>query len=117
MNPWLFILINVIIISAFLIGLSFFAAFVISGAARRNSKKKMDSSVCALKKMLPGKNCGACGCESCEAYAYAVFLGSKDSDKCIHGAEDLPQQMDALVQKFLKDMEDDTPQKKKEKRW
>jgi electron transport complex protein RnfB len=117
MNPWLFILINVIAISAFLIGLSFYAALVISSAARRNSRKKMDANVRALKKMLPGKNCGACGCESCEAYANAVFLGSMDSDKCIHGAEGLPQRMDAQVQKFLKDMEDNTPKQEKEKYW
>ena len=113
MNPWLFILINVICISAFLIGLSFFAALMISGAARRNSKKIMDANVRALKKMLPGKNCGACGCETCEEYAQAVFLGSKDPDKCIHGSEDLPARMNAQVQKFLKDLEDNTPKKKK----
>jgi Na+-translocating ferredoxin:NAD+ oxidoreductase RNF subunit RnfB len=114
MNPWEFILITVVCIVVFIVILAFLGSAMIGRAARKHSEKKMDANIRALEKMLPGKNCGACGCETCEEYAKAVFICSMDPDKCVHGAEDLPQRMEAQVRLFLKDLEDNTPKKEED---
>lgn len=116
MSPWVFIFITVVCIAAFLILLTLLSSVMIGRAARKHSEKAMDANIRALEKMLPGKNCGACGCETCAEYAKEVFICSMDADKCVHGSENLPQRMNAQVEKFLKEMEDNTPQKE-EKIW
>lgn len=118
MSPWTFVLIMVVCIAAFIILMTLMSSAMIGRAARKHSEKMMDANIRALEKMLPGKNCGACGCETCAEYAKAVFICSMDPDKCVHGSEDLPRRMEMQVKKFLKDLEDNTPKKdEKEKVW
>ena len=117
MSPWVFILIMAVCIAVFIILMALLASAMIGRAARKHSEKAMDANIRALIKMLPGKNCGACGCETCAEYAKAVFICSMDPDKCVHGSEDLPQRMDAQVKKFLKNLEDNTPKREEEEIW
>lgn len=114
MSPWVFILMIAVCITVFIILMTLLSSAMIGHAARKHSKKAMDVNIRALEKMLPGKNCGACGCETCAEYAKEVFICSMDPDKCVHGSEDLPQRMEAQVKLFLKDLEDNTPKKKEE---
>lgn len=114
MSPWVFIIMIAVTIAVFIILMTLMSSAMIGHAARKHSQKAMDASVRALVKMLPGKNCGACGCKTCEEYAKEVFICSMDPDKCVHGSEDLPQLMEAQVKLFLKDLEDNTPKKKEE---
>jgi Na+-translocating ferredoxin:NAD+ oxidoreductase RNF subunit RnfB len=108
----------VVCIAAFIILMTLMSSAMIGHAARKHSEKTMDANIRALEKMLPGKNCGACGCETCVEYAKEVFICSMDPDKCVHGSDDLPQRMEAQVKKFLKDLEDNTPKKdEQEKIW
>ena len=117
MSPWVFILIMVVCITVFIILMTLLSSVMIGHAARKHSEKTMDVNIRALEKMLPGKNCGACGCETCAEYAKEVFICSMDPDKCVHGPEDLPQRMEAQVKNFLKELEDNTPKKEEEKIW
>jgi Na+-translocating ferredoxin:NAD+ oxidoreductase RNF subunit RnfB len=112
MSPWVFILMIVVCITVFIILMTLLSSAMIGRAARKHSQKAMDVNIRALEKMLPGKNCGACGCKTCAEYAKEVFICSMDPDKCVHGSEDLPQRMEAQVKLFLKDLEDNTPKKK-----
>ena len=114
MSPWVFIIMIAVTIAVFIILMTLLSSTMIGHAARKHSQKAMDASIRALEKMLPGKNCGACGCATCEEYAKEVFICSMDPDKCVHGSEDLPQRMEAQVKLFLKDLEDNTPKKKEE---
>ena len=95
MSPWVFILMIAVCITVFIILMTLLSSAMIGHAARKHSKKAMDANIRALEKMLPGKNCGACGCETCAEYAKEVFICSMDPDKCVHGSEDLPQRMEA----------------------
>lgn len=101
MPMWLFIVLNVIFFAAFFIGTAWLANMAMAWAGRRFSEKKRNAYLEKLTKMLPGKNCGACGCESCEEYAGAVFYGRADADKCPHGKEHLPENMEKVVAEFL----------------
>lgn len=114
MSPWVFILIMAVCITVFIILLTLLSSVMIGHAAHKHSEKAMDANIRALEKMLPGKNCGACGCKTCAEYAKEVFICSMDADKCVHGSEGLPQRMNAQVEKFLKEMEDNTPKKEEE---
>lgn len=117
MSPWVFILINVVCIVAFILFLTFLSSLLISRIARKHSEKTMNASIRAMERMLPGKNCGACGCETCQEYAKAIFICQMDADKCPHGRDDLPQKLNAQMEKFLKSLEDDTPKREEEQVW
>ena len=111
MNPWFFIFLLVIMIAGFLILMTLLSSVMISMAARRHSEKTRNKTVAALKKMLPGNNCGACGCETCEEYAMSIFTCNMDTDRCTRGGEDLSRRLSERMEKFLKEMEDDTRKK------
>lgn len=117
MGPWLFILILVLGITFFILLVTLLSSVMIAHAARKHSQKTMDANIKILEKMLPGENCGVCGCETCREYAKEVFICNMDADKCVCGSEDLPQRMSAQVEKFLKEMEDNAPQRTEEKIW
>ena len=45
----------------------------------------VDERVAAIKEVLPGANCGACGYTGCDGYAAAVANGEAKPDKCAPG--------------------------------
>lgn len=98
---WLFIVLNVIFFAVFFIGTAWLANMAMAWAGRRFSEKRRNEYLEKLTKMLPGKNCGECGCETCEEYAGAVFYGRADADKCPHGKESLPADMEKIVGEFI----------------
>ena len=109
MKVWGTILIFVVCITAFILLLSAFFALSVAFFARRNSEKTLNKNLKALEKMLPGKDCGECGCATCAEYANAVFTLRKDADCCTQGGEELPGKLEALMDQFNKSLEDDTP--------
>ena len=117
MSPWVFILINVVCIVALILILTFLSSVLIGRSARIHSEKMMDKNIRAMEKMLPGKNCGACGCETCQEYAKAIFICKMDADKCVHGSPDLPEKLNGQMEKFLKSLEDNTPKREEEQTW
>jgi Na+-translocating ferredoxin:NAD+ oxidoreductase RNF subunit RnfB len=109
MNVWGYILIVVVCATAFILLLSVAVNWLIVWFAGRYSGKVLDNSVKNLEKMLPGKNCGKCGCETCAEYALAVFTYRMETDRCPEGAEDLSQRMDSYMKDFQESLVDDTP--------
>lgn len=93
-----------------LIGISVAIAGRIVGD--RNEKKFCRE----LRQMLPGKNCGECGCENCDAYAKAVYYGAVSESACPYGDAELPGALLACVNRLHKQLEDPTPPKPKQER-
>ena len=109
MNPWVYVAIVAVCATAFILLLSFVFNWLIVWFAGRNSERTLTKSVKDIEKMLPGKNCGKCGCETCAQYAMAVFTYSKETDRCMEGEEGLPQRLDAYMEAFQESLVDDTP--------
>ena len=109
MNAWGYILIVSVCVTAFILLLSVVTNWLIVWFAGRYSGKILDKSVKDLEKMLPGKNCGKCGCETCSEYAMAVFTYSMETDRCSEGTEDLSQRMDSYMKDFQDSLVNDTP--------
>ena len=110
MNVWGYILIAAVCATAFIVLLSVASNLLIVWLAGKHSRKVLDKSVENIEKMLPGKNCGKCGCKTCAEYAMAVFTYSMETDRCSEGAEDLSQRMDSYMKDFQDSLVDDTPQ-------
>lgn len=109
MNAWSYILIFAVGATAFILLLSVGVNWLIVWFAGRFSEKTLDKSVKNLEKMLPGKNCGKCGCETCAEYAMEVFTYSMETDRCAEGAEDLSRRMDSYMKDFQDSLVNDTP--------
>lgn len=105
MGVWGYILLFAVGIAAFILILSLLFSLIVAWAARLHSNKTLDKSLTALEKQLPGKNCGECGCETCAAYARAVFTCRMDTDRCTMGDPELPKRLDACMAAFEKLME------------
>lgn len=113
MGVWGYILLFSVGIAAFILIMALFFNLVIAFSARRFSDKSIHKKLTELEKLLPGKDCGECGCASCAEYAQAVFALRKGTDCCTQGSSQLPQQLDAQMEQFLKMMENDTPKDKR----
>ena len=109
MNTWGYIAITAVCVTAFILLLSFGFNWLMILLAGRYSEKTLNKTVKEIEKMLPGKNCGKCGCETCAEYAMAVFTYSKETDRCAEGAEDLSRCLDAYMANFQDSLVNDTP--------
>lgn len=112
MGVWGYILLFSVGIAAFILIMALFFNLMIAFSARRFSDKSIRVNRKELERLLPGKDCGECGCASCAEYAQAVFTLRKGTDCCTQGPSQLPQQLDARMERFLKMMENDTPKDK-----
>lgn len=101
MPIWLFIVWAVAFFTVFFIGTAWLANMAMAWAGRRYSEKIQNKHLEKLHKMLPGKNCGKCGYETCQEYAGAVFYGRADEDRCPYGKESLPEDMKKVVAEFV----------------
>ncbi|MCL2855507.1 MAG: hypothetical protein FWE21_07805 [Defluviitaleaceae bacterium] len=73
---------NIILISAAVVGsLGLFFGLIISIAGIK-LKVGEDPTLTAIKALMPGANCGACGLPGCAAFAEAVFEGKVQADGC-----------------------------------
>ena len=111
MNVWGYILIVAVCATIFILLLSLVTNWLIVWFAGRSSGKVLDKSVKKLEEMLPGKNCGKCGCETCAEYAMAVFTYHMETDRCTEGAADLPRQLDSYMKDFQDSLVNETPKK------
>lgn len=57
----------------------------------------VDEKLEAVKGILPGVNCGACGFSGCEGYATALAEGLQDSAKCPVGGPETARQLSNLL--------------------
>lgn len=102
MGVWGYILLFVAGATAFILILSVFANLIVACVARRFSQKTLNSEISELERLLPGKNCGKCGCETCAEYAKAIFACRMDTDRCTEGEADLPDKLQDSMEQFQK---------------
>ena len=100
MEIWLSMLAWSFGLTVFCILLSVLANMYMAHKIAKFSVKVQEETVTKLKKQLPGKNCGECGCEDCEAYAIAVFYGQRGCEACPYVSESTPEKMQAIMQDF-----------------
>jgi RnfABCDGE-type electron transport complex B subunit len=70
---------------------------VILTIAYAKLKVEQDPTVEAVLKVLPGANCGGCGCAGCSAYAEAVVANHGLMGKCGPGGEALVREIAAIL--------------------
>ena len=61
----------------------------ILGWANKAFHVEVDPRIDKINAVLPGANCGGCGCVGCNEYAEAVVAGEIGPDKCTVGGEDV----------------------------
>ncbi|MGI6334794.1 MAG: RnfABCDGE type electron transport complex subunit B [Saccharofermentanales bacterium] len=57
----------------------------------------VDEKLEAIKALLPGANCGACGFSGCEAYADALAQGEPNAGRCPVGGPDTAKELAELL--------------------
>lgn len=115
-NPMLWALIFGLAVGVLIILLSLVLSLCVAFAGRSFGEKLQRQYQQKIRQLLPGKNCGQCGCESCDRYARGVLFGVEPENACPHAREDTPQEMLALVKELQLLMEDPKPPKKRKKR-
>lgn len=105
MNTWGYILIIVIAATAVIILLSLLSTLFMARFARGYSEKIRKQYLRRIQEMLPGDNCGGCQCKTCAEYAYCVFYGKADADRCVMGDSELPARLEQCVEEFRKILE------------
>lgn len=109
MNAWSVLPVVIIAATVFILVLSVLSCLTVAHFASGYSRKFLKKAQQGLEKMLPGKNCGACGCKNCAEYARSVFTYQMETDRCTQAPPELSQQMDAYMENFQKSLENDTP--------
>jgi len=87
-------------LTVFCILLTLLANMYMAHKIAKFSVKMQNETVDKIKKHLGGKNCGECGCETCEEYATAMFYGQRGCESCPYAGEDAPEKMQAIMQDF-----------------
>ena len=115
-NPVIWALIFGLAVSGLIILLSLLFGLCVALAGRNYGERLQRLYQNKIRQLLPGKNCGECGCETCDRYARGVLFGVEAENACPYADEDTPQQMLALVKEMQKLMEDPKPIPKRKKR-
>ena len=114
MNVWGYLGIGILGISAFILVLAVLYNIGMIWLAGRFSGRTMESYIDTMTNELPGTNCGACGCETCRAYAYGVFSCHKEADLCVPGGPEVAEKLKAHMTEFEKLLKDEEDRKKKD---
>ena len=112
-NPWTYIGLAVLIGGASIIALSALISFTMALFSRQTVNKTVENYLQELEDMLPGRNCGECGCESCRIYAEALLNRDLDFNKCPYASATSPEALEACVERFWKIANDRAPVEKR----
>lgn len=112
-NPWTYIGFAVLIGAASIIALSALISFTMALFSRQTVNKTVENYLQEIEEMLPGRNCGECGCENCRIYAEALLNRDVDFNKCPYAAESAPQALEDCVERFWKIANDRAPVEKR----
>lgn len=100
MEIWLSMVGWAFVLTLFCVILSVLANVYMAHSIAKFSVKMQEETFSKLKKLLGGKDCGKCGCESCEAYAIAMFYGQRGCEACPYTSEADHEKMRAIMQDF-----------------
>ena len=115
-NPVIWALIFGVAVSALIIFLSLLFGFCVAVAGRSYADKLQRQYQAKIRHLLPGKDCGACGCENCDHYARSVLFCVEAENACPYADEETARQMLQLVKEMQQIMEDPKPLPKGRKR-
>ena len=73
---------NTILVSTLVLGGAAALFGLILSFAAIKLKVEEDPKLTAIKALMPGANCGACGFPGCNGYAEAFFEGKAGADSC-----------------------------------
>lgn len=116
-NPWTYILVFILVIMGGVIVLGTLGGLLMGFVASRYSVKHFGKHQAEIEKLLPGKDCGQCGFQSCCEYADAVLHTEAPEDACPYTKPGAAEAMIAVRERLQKSLEDPTPMKKKEPRF
>ncbi len=71
--------------------------------ASKKFEVKKDPRIDAVRKVLPGANCGACGLAGCDAFAEAVVAGKVPVDGCIPGQKAIAEKIAKILEKEVEE--------------
>lgn len=114
MNVWGYLIIGIFLVTAFIILLTVLYNAGMMYFASKFARDTIDKQLKLLHKELPGKDCGQCGCESCIAYAHAVFTCHKEADLCVPGGKKVAAKLKAHMDEFDKLLRTEEERKKKD---
>lgn len=116
-NPWTYIFVFALAIVVFTLLVAVVQSFLISKVAVRYADKTHNSFVKEMTGLLPGKNCGACGYESCAAYAEDVLHTQAPENACPYAKEGTPEALEECRSRLHELLEDPTPPKERKPRF
>ncbi len=70
---------------------------IVLGIAGRFLAVKVDEKEAAIRELLPGNNCGACGFPGCDGLAAAIAKGESNPGACPVGGEEVAKQISEVV--------------------
>lgn len=114
-NPLLYVFLFIVILFAIILAISVLTGLLVAFFAGRQVDKNTNRFQGQIRALLPDRDCGECGCESCDAYARAVLYGNASESACPYGSEEMPTQIVQQVNAFLSLMDDPTPPKPRKK--
>lgn len=116
-NPWIYIIgFSVILVIGILL-VSLLFCLVVAKAATRHSDKIHASFIKEMTDLLPNRDCGQCGFESCAAYADAVLHTQAPEDACPYAKENTAEELENCRTRLQKLLEDPTPPKERKVRF
>ncbi len=117
-NPWTYLLIFIAVIAGFTVVLGLLFSLLMGALGGRIADRNTEKYRKRMEALLPGKNCGACGFESCAAYADAVLHAMADEDLCPHIDQGEAARLDGIRAQLQASLEDPTPLKdRKQEKW
>ena len=98
MNPWLVIFLIALGLVCCLMVFYVILSYIVIRVAKRHAEKTFQKYTEKIEKLLPGKNCGKCGCATCHAYAESLVRnGADDFTLCKEGGEDLMEKLQECI--------------------
>ena len=116
LHPLLWVLIFAAAVVGMVLLISWIIALCVAVTGHRYADKLQGKYQKQIRDLLPGKNCGQCGCESCDGFARAVLFGAASENACPYGDDKLPENMIAVVKEMQKLMEDPKPPESRKRR-
>ena len=98
MNPWLVIFLLAVALVAAVMVFYMILSYIVITVAKRHGEKLFQKYTAEMEQLLPGKNCGKCGCTDCHMYAERLVRGMEyDVTLCREGGDDLPEKLNACI--------------------
>lgn len=97
MNVWITVLLIGLVITAVIVALAAICTVVLLYFSRTHSAGLRKKAAEEIKKQLPGRNCGECGCGDCSGFAASVSVIGYVPEDCPYLAEQARESIEAYL--------------------